>query len=163
MASTESIWPVGLTGTRCVPISRSPAADKQVLLAQDLVDLLERQPQLGGLGRRDLDEDRLLRRPERRYPAHTGDQDEFARQGVDVVIDLGEGVTVTGDREEQGVDIAEVVVDERGAGPGWQLPLHVGHLPSQLVPDLLEIVLGLGEGHLDLDLDQRTAHPSRPR
>ncbi len=78
---------------------------------------------------------------------------QLAPQKLDVAAQLGIAVAIPGDREEDAVDVAEIVDDHRTAAHrGGQARLHVVDLAAQLVPHLrngvgVESVLDDGAHH----------------
>ena len=120
-----------------------------ILIAQRRIDLLRGNPQLGHLAAGHFDVDGFIDRAPVGDLGHVGTVSNSRFSGLGVVHDLGIGVPVAGDRQEDAVDIAVVVIDQRGPGSWRQLPLGVADLATQFIPDLgqgrlVVLVLHLG-------------------
>ncbi len=128
-----------------------PRRYRGVLLRQDVVDVGDGHAEGGRVFARDLHEDRLRQRAVDGHLGDAVDLQQVLLQGLGVTAELGGRVAVAGEKVIEPVNVAEIVIDNRGSGPGRQRLLGVVDLVPKLRPDQLQIGLGLGELILDVD------------
>ena len=128
-----------------------------VLRAQRGVHLVQRNPELGRAGPRDLHEQRLVALAQQRDPRHAGHKHQLPPQEVGVVVKLPRRVAVAGDGVEEREHIAEITHHHRLRRARRQGTRDVGDLAAQLVPHLIELGLVAREGELGFDPHQGLA------
>ncbi len=127
----------------------APRVRDHVLLAQGLLDGGGTEPELGEAIAVGLDVDRLVALTPEGDLGHVLDQQQLLLVELGHVAQLGVGVVVAVDGDEDAPHVAEVVVHHRGAGTGRELALDVADLAPQLVPhlgqgELVVLVLDVG-------------------
>ena len=114
-----------------------------ILLGDRLVHLIEVELEVGELLRRELEIDLLVLVAEDVDLADIRRAQEFGSHGLGEIARLPRGEAVRGDAVDDAEDIAELVVEEGPDHVLGQGRLDVAHLLADLVPDVLDLGLGV--------------------
>ncbi len=117
--------------------------------------------ELGHLRPRNLHVDRLALLAPDFHPGDVLDQEKLPLDCVGRPLQLGIRITVAAQRQDDAVDVAEIVADGRRAGVRRQLRLRFANLPPQLVPNLRHLVAAAGVVDVDVD-DRQPGAGNRP-
>ena len=122
--------------------AHAAAIGDDVLRLKLAVDLLFVDAKLRQALPRNFEEDHLLLLAEQIHLLDVRHQQQLAAQELGVAAKLGLREPLAGNRQEDAVNVAEIVDHHRlAANRGWQLGLHVVDLAAKFVPDLRDSVL----------------------
>ncbi len=137
-----SNWPLGRTKTRSSAVVSVPAGETLFCAPMIWPICVRRNAEAGELRVRDLDVDALIRVAEIIDLADVGHAQQLFAQLVGVVVQLGRREAITFERIDIGVDVAELVVEERPLDTGRQRGGDVAHFLAHLVPRRLHLAHG---------------------
>ena len=139
-ALTPSSAPVTRSGTRCEEVSTVPAGRDVVLLGERIEQRLRRDAERRQLGVRELDEDPLVLGAVEIDLGDAGHLQQPLAHAFGGLLQLRVVGAVAGHHVEDGIDVAEFVVDDRAEQARGQLALHVGELLAQQIEQIRHVL-----------------------